>query len=137
MLPRELLRKTGELSEAERKQLETHVARGLALLHNLDFDGPVLSTIAQKQELLDGSGYPRGLRGAEMSLPGKILAVANAFVALVSPRAYREALPVDAALEQLLADADEKYDRRVVAALVHVAKNRLDWSRWSRRGDAG
>ncbi|RMF97946.1 MAG: PAS domain S-box protein [Gammaproteobacteria bacterium] len=136
MLPRELLTKTGDLSEEEKKQLETHVARGLELLHNLDFDGPLLTTIAQKQELLDGSGYPRGLTADEMTLPGKILAVANAFVALVSPRAYRDALPVKAALDQLLAETGSKYDRQVVAALLHVAENRIDWSRWSRRGEA-
>ncbi|MDJ0927288.1 MAG: HD domain-containing phosphohydrolase [Gammaproteobacteria bacterium] len=137
MIPREVLTKTEELTEDERKLLETHVGRGLELLHNLDFDGPVLSTIAQKQELLDGTGYPRHLYEAQMTLPGKVLAVANAFVALVSPRAYRDALPATAALERLLSEADDKYDRQVVAALVHVAENRLDWSRWSRRGGAG
>ncbi len=135
MLPRDVLLKTDELTAEERKLLETHVERGLELLHKLDFDGPVLSTIAQKQELLDGSGYPRGLTERQMSLPGRILAVANAFVALVSPRAYREAVSVNDALEMLMG-APEKYDRHVVAALVHVAQNRLDWSRWSRRGPA-
>ncbi|HHQ15140.1 MAG TPA: HD domain-containing protein, partial [Chromatiales bacterium] len=135
MLPRDVLLKTDELSAEERKLLETHVERGLELLHKLDFDGPVLSTIAQKQELLDGSGYPRGLTEQQMSLPGRILAVANAFVALVSPRAYREAVSVNDALE-ILMSAPDKYDRHVVAALVHVAQNRLDWSRWSRRGPA-
>lgn len=136
MLPRDILMKTGELEESERKLLETHVARGMELLHSLDFEGPVLSTIAQKQELLDGSGYPRGLQGSEMSLPGKVLAVSNAFVALVSPRAYREALTVNGALDALMQEADVKYDRHVLAALFHVAENRIDWSRWSRRQPA-
>lgn len=133
MIPRELLIKTEALTEDEQKLLETHVAKGLELLHSLDFEGPVLSTIAQKQELLDGSGYPRGLGEEQMTLAGKVLAVANAFVALVSPRAYRQALPVMEALDRLMEDAGTRYDRHVVAALYHVAENRLDWSRWNRR----
>ncbi len=136
LLPAELLTKTGALNEDEREIMESHVSRGLEMLTNLDFSGPVLSTIAQKQEHLDGSGYPRGLDAQEMTLPGRILAVANAFVALVSPRAYREALSVKTALQELMELADEHYDRHVVAALFHVAENRLDWARWRRQGEA-
>jgi len=86
--------------------------------------------IAQKQELLDGTGYPRGIGEADMSLSGRILSVANAFVALVSARAYRQGVSIDDALEQLLKGADRQYDRRVIAALFHVAANRRDWSTW-------
>ena len=84
----------------------------------------MLETIGQKQELMDGSGYPRGLRGEGILLTARILAVANAFVALVSPRAYRDAVSIPAALDQLLAESKDKYDRHVVAALFHLAENR-------------
>jgi HD-GYP domain-containing protein (c-di-GMP phosphodiesterase class II) len=129
-VPDRLLTKTEPLTEAERGLLRTHVQQSLGLLEGLPLAGPVLEVIAQKQEHLDGSGYPRGLVGEALSLPGRILAVANAFVALVSARAYRDALPLRGAAAALLADADTKYDRRVVAALLHVIESRRDWSSW-------
>lgn len=127
MIPREILVKTEPLTDAEQQVLEQHVQHGLELLGDLDFEGPVLETIAQKQELLDGSGYPRGLQGDEMTLAGRILSVANVFVALTSPRAYREGLTTEQAISELMAGADTRYDRRVVAALFHIAENRRDW----------
>ncbi len=130
MLPSELLTKTEALTDADRELLRKHVDYSLELLKGLDFDGPVLDVIAQKQELLDGTGYPRGLGDAAMTLSGRILAVANAFVALVSARAYRQGVSIDDALSQLLKGADRQYDRRVIAALFHVAANRRDWSAW-------
>jgi len=131
-IPREVLVKTGTLTDDEQQLLRAHVENGLALLRNVDFEGPVLETIAQKQEHIDGSGYPKGLTGDRMTLPGKILAVANAFVALISPRAYRHALPVDHAVDRLMRDADVLYDRQVLAALFHVAENVQDsWSAWN------
>ncbi|BAZ94973.1 metal-dependent phosphohydrolase [Thiohalobacter thiocyanaticus] len=122
-LPREILTKTGPLSEAEQAQLRQHVQYSLDILSNLEFDGPVLEIIAQKQEHLDGSGYPNGLQGEQIRLSARILAVANAFVALVSPRAWRERLTPEAALDQLLKGAGSSYDRQVIAALFHVVEN--------------
>jgi HD-GYP domain-containing protein (c-di-GMP phosphodiesterase class II) len=132
-IPREVLVKTGALTAEEEAQLRAHVKTGLELLQNLDFEGPVLETIAQKQEHIDGSGYPHGLTGDQMTVPGKILATANAFVALVSPRAFRDALTVSAAIDRLMQEADERYDRQVLAALFHIAENLQDsWSSWAR-----
>jgi len=129
-VPKEILTKTETLTEAEQELLQRHVRYGLELLEDLDFEGPVLDTIAQKQEHIDGSGYPGHLTGEQMLLTGRILAVANAFVALVSPRAYRGAISIEEALNRLLGEAGSKYDRHVVAALFHVAENRADWSAW-------
>ncbi len=131
MLPSDLLTKTEPLTSADRELLRRHVDYSLELLKGLDFEGPVLDVIAQKQELLDGTGYPLGLTEQEMSLSGRILSVANAFVALVSARAYRQGVSIDAALEELLRGAGTQYDRRVISALFHVTANRQDWTRWS------
>jgi HD-GYP domain-containing protein (c-di-GMP phosphodiesterase class II) len=127
MIPRQVLVKSEPLTEAEQTLLKTHVPHTLELLESLDFEGPVLETIAQKQELLDGSGYPRGLTADEMTLTGKILSVANAFVALTSTRAYREGMSAQAAVNELMQLADRHYERRVVAALFHIVENRGDW----------
>jgi HD-GYP domain-containing protein (c-di-GMP phosphodiesterase class II) len=129
-VPREVLTKTSPLTEAEQALLQRHVQYGTEMLADLDFEGPVVDTIAQKQEHLDGSGYPNGLKGEAILLTARILAVSNAFVALVSPRAYRAPIGIDEALDRLLKDSTTKYDRRVVAALFHVAENRKDWSDW-------
>ena len=129
-VPREVLTKTEELTEAEQALVHRHVQFGTELLQDLDFEGPVLDTIAQKQEHLDGSGYPNGLTDDDILLTARILAVSNAFVALVSPRAYRQAVSIEAALDQLLRESGSKFDRHVVAALFHVAENRSDWTDW-------
>ena len=133
MIPTEVLTKTETLTQAEQDLVHRHVQFGIDLLKNLEFDGPVLDTIAQKQEYLDGSGYPNGLKADDILLTGKILAASNAFVALISPRAYRGEIDVEQALNQLLQEAGRKYDRHVVAALFHVAENRSHWSEWQKR----
>ncbi len=129
-VPREVLTKTEPLTQAEQELVQRHVQFGVELLEELEFEGPVLDTIRQKQEHLDGSGYPNHLSGDQILLTARILAVANAFVALVSPRAYRGGMNPEAALDSLLKEAGSKYDRHVVAALFHVAENGSDWSEW-------
>ncbi|MDP6674508.1 MAG: HD domain-containing phosphohydrolase [Gammaproteobacteria bacterium] len=131
-IPRELLTKTGSLVQDDEELLHSHVSTALELLGKLDFDGPVLEILAQKQEHLDGSGYPRQLSAEQMTLPGKILSVANAFVALVSPRAFRQAISVSDAVDRLMQDADKLYDRHVLAALFHITENlQVSWSQWN------
>lgn len=128
MIPVEVLTKTTPLTADEQRQLHKHVEYGLDLLRDLEFEGPVLDIIAQKNERPDGRGYPHGITGERITLAGQVLAVANAFVALISTRAYRPGLSVQAALEELMRGAGTQFDRRVVAALFHVAENRRDWS---------
>lgn len=123
-LPAELLSRNNDLSEAEHEQLQQHVQYALDLLAGLGLDEQVLDIVAQKQELIDGSGYPRGLSDSQMSPAGKILAVANAFIALLSPRAYRASLPAEEAVDYLMQLSGVKYDRSVLAALLHVQENR-------------
>ncbi|MBW7929829.1 MAG: PAS domain-containing protein [Gammaproteobacteria bacterium] len=130
MIPVDLLTKPGPLSAEEQATLQKHVGYGLELLHGLQFDGPVVDIIAQKHERPDGRGYPHGLPASRITLAGQVLAVANAFVALLSPRAWRQGLSVQGALDELMRGAGSQFDRRVVAALFHVAENRQDWSQW-------
>ncbi len=128
MIPVEILTKKDPLSVNEQELLRRHVEYGLDLLRGLQFDGPVLDIIAQKQERLDGRGYPQGLSGERITLAGQVLAVANAFVALRSTRAWRQGLTVREAVDELMRGAGTEFDRRVVAALLHVTENRCDWS---------
>jgi PAS domain S-box-containing protein len=129
-VPKDVLTKTEPLTDAEQELVQRHVQYGAEMLEDLEFEGPVLDTIRQKQEHMDGSGYPGHLAGEQILITARILAVANAFVAMVSPRAYRRRVSIREALDRLLQDAGTHYDRHVVATLFHVAENRSDWSAW-------
>lgn len=132
-IPRELLAKTGPLSNEEQAILRRETEFAGEILAGIDFEGPVLTTIIQKNEFLDGSGHPAGLKGEAIILPARILTAANAFVAMISPRAYRKKMTVEEALNNLLKEADSKYDRRVVAALFNAAENEIDWPSWQEK----
>ena len=129
-LPRELLTKMQSLTNEEQSRMHGSVQDTINILKDLEFDGPVIDIISQKNEFLDGSGYPAGLQGDAILTESRILSVANAFVAMSSARAYRQGKPVRDVLDTLLAQADQRYDRQVIAALFHVAENRADWSSW-------
>lgn len=115
-LPRELLTKTGALSAEERARLQRHVEYARRALTGIDFGLPVLEAISQMYERLDGSGYPEGLKGDQICLNARILAVANTFCALVRPRSYRMAHGMERAME-ILNETPRKYDPQVVRAL--------------------
>ena len=100
------------------------------ILKGLEFDGPVIQIIEQKSERPDGKGYPAGLTAENIMQEAKIISVANAFVAMSSARAYRPGLPVNEVIDKLLEQADQAFDRNVIAALFHIAENRSDWKNW-------
>lgn len=115
-LPHELLTKAGPLTPEERLQMEKHVEYAVEALRGIDFGLPVLETIEQMHERMDGSGYPRKLQGGAICLPARILAVANTFCALMRPRSYRRRHDEPAALA-ILRERPFKYDQQVVDAL--------------------
>lgn len=122
-IPKHLLSKTEELSPEEKELLAKETDFAAEILDDVDFSWPVAHTISLKTEFLDGSGTPKGLSAKKISRAGRILAVANSFIAMTSPRAYREKLSQDEALNQLLELSDTLYDRKVVAALFHIIEN--------------
>lgn len=127
---KEILTKMGVLTEEESRALRKNIPYAVNILKELAFEGPVVEIIAQKNESLDGSGYPEGLKDEAIMLEARILAVSNAFVAMASSRAYRQGRPIKEVINILLQQADIRYDRRVVAALFHIAENKKDWDKW-------
>lgn len=125
-----LLAKTDVLTEEEQLALRKEHEFAEKILGGIDFEGPVLATIIQKNECLDGSGYPAGLKDESIITTARVLAAANAFVAMISPRAYRDTLTTKATMANLLNGTDNQYDRHVVAALFQVVENEIDWQRW-------
>jgi HD-GYP domain-containing protein (c-di-GMP phosphodiesterase class II) len=129
-IPAEMLTNEEALSEVEELRLRENINYSVEILKDLEFDGPVIEFVKQKNECLDGSGYPEGVSGDAIHQESRILSAANAFVAMTSSRAYRSGKPVKEVLDILLSEADHRYDRHVIAALFHVAENHSDWLNW-------
>lgn len=125
MLPVALLTKKGKLTAAEKNEIAKAVASTADYLEGMEFNGPVVETIRQAQEHMDGSG-PLGLKGDAITLTAQIISLANDFVAMISPRAYRDAIRKDKALEQLMEQVGARYHRKVVVALVNYIENTED-----------
>jgi response regulator RpfG family c-di-GMP phosphodiesterase len=96
-----VLNKPGRLTDEEFEHVKGHVTTGLEILSAIKPLEHLLPAIAHHHEHWDGSGYPHGLRGEEISVGGRILAAADAFDALTSQRAYRDSMTQEAAIEYL------------------------------------
>src|SRR5665648_1085720 len=121
-VPAEILAKPGLLSEVEFNLIKQHPASGFDILEAIDFGRPVAEMVLQHHERLDGSGYPRGLAGADILPEARILAVADVVEAMSSHRPYRAALGVKAALAEIREHAGVKYDADVAAACVRLVE---------------
>ena len=130
-VPQDLLTRTGELRQDEIRLIRESILTSADLLDGIEFDGPVVETLRQLQENWDGSGMPKGLKGEDILPMARVVAVANAFVGMVSARAYRPGLPLDAAARMLLEAAGAKFDRRPIAALMNILDNRDGRTRWA------
>jgi HD-GYP domain-containing protein (c-di-GMP phosphodiesterase class II) len=116
----EILNKPGKLTDEEFAAIKRHPGDGRRLLDELGgFPEGVRELVSDHHERLDGSGYPRGLKGHELSIETRILAVVDVYDALVSDRVYRAAWSPDRAFA-LLEDEAHAYDQTVVAALKRV-----------------
>jgi len=129
-IPTEILTNVEPLTDEEENILRQSTNYSVEILQGLEFDGPVIEFVQQKNECLDGKGYPKGVAGEAIYQESRILSVANAFVAMTSARAYREGLPIKEVLDTLMAEADTRYDRHVIAALFHIVENHSDWISW-------
>ncbi len=123
LIPQEVLSKTGQLTEAERDMIKNSIQTSADLLQGIEFDGPVVQTLRQAQAHWDGSGQPQGLAGDNIVVTARVIAVANALIGMISDRAFRSALSMDDAIENLMKGAGKAFDRRVVAALVNYLDN--------------
>jgi putative nucleotidyltransferase with HDIG domain len=117
-LPDEILLKAGKLTADEWEQVRKHPIWGEEILRPIRQLRRVASWIRHEHERWNGSGYPDGLRGADIPLPSRIIAVADAFDALTSDRSYRKAVSLLEAIAILESAADTEYDPDVVAAFL-------------------
>jgi HD-GYP domain-containing protein (c-di-GMP phosphodiesterase class II) len=116
-----ILQKPGPLDDFEYSLVKMHPDRGRELLSELGgFDDGVRRLVLDHHERLDGTGYPRGIRGDDLDLGTRILSVCDVYDALVSPRVYRAAWTRDQALELLRGESGTAFDARCVTALETV-----------------
>ena len=135
LVPSDLLNRAGKLNEDEMRQVRECIQLSADLVESVEFEGPVVETLRQLHEHWDGTGSPSGLKGEETLLTARIVGVANAFVAMISPRAWRGAVSFDEATATLLSQIGNRFERRVVAALINLLDNRGATDEWISFGE--
>ncbi|MDT8284212.1 MAG: PAS domain S-box protein [Thermovirgaceae bacterium] len=123
-VPSEILSKPGKLMESEFMLIRQHPLHSFEILEDLDLPWPIARISLRHHERLDGSGYPNGLSGSEIGIEARILAVADVVEAMASNRPYREALGVDAALDDIRRNRERLYDPAVVDACLDLFLNK-------------
>ncbi len=121
-LPEELFNKKEKLSKEDWEKLQNHPNVGVNLLMSINFLSEVIPYIHYHKERWDGRGEPEGLKGYSIPLGSRIIAVADAYSALVSDRSFREAMSVDKALEIIKEESQIKWDPVIVDALINLKK---------------
>jgi hypothetical protein len=119
-----ILSKPGKLSPEEFEQVKKHTTIGHRILKPVKFLGPVAQMVLYHQEWFNGKGYPEGLRADEIPLGSRIVAVVNAWEAMLSDRPYRKALSREAAMAELRKMAGAQFDPKVVEAFLRIEERR-------------
>ncbi len=122
-VPVSILNRTGTLLNAEIEVIKIHPQIGFELLKNIPFPWPCAQMVFQHHERLDGSGYPLGIRGSDMLLEAKILAVADVAEATSSFRPYRPAQGIDAAMTELKKNRGIFYDTDAADACIELLES--------------
>lgn len=119
-IPAEILSSPRKLQEVESNIIKTHPTVGRDILHSANFPWPLERMVGEHQERLDGSGYPTGLKGDEILLEARIIAVADVVEAMTSYRPYRPSVGMEAALAEIRENRGRLYDPAVVDAFLAV-----------------
>lgn len=123
-VPAGILNKPSGLSDAEFALVKDHVLVGYDILRTIEFPWPVAEIVLQHHERLDGSGYPRGIKGSEVMLEAKILSVADVVESMLAHRPYRPARGMESATKEITKYKKKLYDVKVVNACLKVLKDK-------------
>ncbi len=125
-VPTEILNKPGRPDDEEWEVLKQHPRHGGELIEPLrDFLGDFAESATQHHEKFDGTGYPLGLAGEEITLAGRIVAVADAYDVMTSTRSYKKPMSAEAAREELAKNSGTQFDPEVVRAFLNIALGHL------------
>ncbi len=115
-IPDAVLKKPGKLTNKEYEMIKSHPLIGAHIIKEISFLEPAVPFILEHHERFDGRGYPQGLVGENISIKGRLLAVADTFDAMTSDRPYRKGFDPEYALEEILRNANTQFDPEIVAA---------------------
>lgn len=124
-VPESILNKPGRLTADEYELVKRHAEYGAAVLRLIPGFEQVSLLVLHHHERMDGSGYPAGLRGDSIPMAARIVAVLDAFDAMISTRGYRCPLDPDGACRELVACSDSQFDSRVVSLFIEIAADEL------------
>ncbi len=123
-LPTEIISKPSKLIEVEFNLIKNYPKVGYDILKKVDFPWPIAEIVLQHQEKIDGSGYPRGLKGDKICIEAKILGVANVVEAMSSYKSYRPALSISEALAEISKNKNILFDPEVVDTCIKLFKEK-------------
>jgi PAS domain S-box-containing protein/putative nucleotidyltransferase with HDIG domain len=123
-IPAEILSKPAKLTPLEYSLIKSHAEKGFEILKDVDFPLPIAEIIRDHHERMDGSGYPRGLKGDDIRMEARIIAVADVIEAMASHRPYRPSLGIDAALAEIEAHRGVWFDATVVDAALRLVREK-------------
>jgi putative nucleotidyltransferase with HDIG domain len=123
-VPAEILSKPSRLTPLEMELIRIHSTTGYEIIKNIEFPWPVAQIILQHHERLDGSGYPAGLKGDNILLEARIIAVADTVEAMSSHRPYRPGRGMDAALAEIAGASGIRYDPQAVEACIRLIRDK-------------
>ena len=125
-VPEHIISKPGRLTPEEFEKMKIHTLVGAEILERVRFPYPVVPIVRAHHEKWDGSGYPLGLKGAEIPIGARILSAVDYLDALASDRQYRRALPLKEVMKKLGAESGKSFDPRVVDVL-QKRYEQLEW----------
>jgi len=123
-IPLEILTKRDKLTSEEFGIIKSHPLKGAEIIKPLQILKPVIPVILHHHEKYDGSGYPAGLKGDQIPIEARIMAVADAFEAMIIGRPYKNTRTIRQAVEEIRRNAGTQFDPKVVDAFLRVTKKR-------------
>jgi HD-GYP domain-containing protein (c-di-GMP phosphodiesterase class II) len=123
-IPAEILSKPTKLTYIEFSLIKEHSHTGYEMLKDVESPWPLAQIVYQHHERMDGSGYPRNLKGNEILIEARIMAVADVVEAMASHRPYRPSLGIDAALAEIEKNKGTHYDNTVADACLRLFREK-------------
>ena len=122
----QILTKPGKLTPEEWEEMRQHPSKGVDILRPLSFLNEVISLVEQHHEWFNGKGYPRGLKGEEIDIRARIMAVCDSFDAMTTHRAYSPALTIEDAVNELIRCSGTQFDPNMVSVFLEMIRANPD-----------
>jgi HD-GYP domain-containing protein (c-di-GMP phosphodiesterase class II) len=123
-IPAEILSKPTRLTELEFSLIKEHSRSGYEMLKDVESPWPLAEIVYQHHERMDGSGYPRNLKGDDILMEARIMAVVDVVESMASHRPYRPALGIEAALDEIAKNKGILYDNTVADACLRLFREK-------------